>query len=289
MNVLVSKTCGLCYGSNNAITKTRESLNTHKNVVLYKEILHNQNVINELEKSNARTVNELSDIKENDYVIIRAHGEPYSTYEYFKNNNISYLDCTCPNVTNIHNLVNKYNNLDYKIIIIGKKNHPEVTGTKGWCNEPIIIENEEDIENINTKFDKYFLVIQTTFNKDKALELLDKIKNHLKDKVLEYKNTICNAQKLINDDSIKLANEVDLMVVIGGKHSSNSIELYNNISKVKKAIFIENINELDTYINNDYFNGIKKIGITAGASTLKEDIIEVKRKLESLQLDTLNK
>lgn len=289
MEILISKTCGLCYGSNNAITKTRESLNIHNNVVLYKEILHNQNVINELERNNAKTINELNEIKENDFVIIRAHGEPYSTFKYYKERNINFLDCTCPNVTNIHNLVNKYDNLNYKIIIIGKKNHPEVIGTKGWCNNPFIIESEEDINSINPNFDKYFLVIQTTFNKDKAVILLDKIKKSLSNKVFEYKNTICNAQKLINDDSIKLANEVDLMIVIGGKHSSNSIELYNNVSKVKKTIFIENINELDDYINRNFFNNINKIGITAGASTLKEDIIKTKIKLESLQLDTLNK
>ena len=278
--VYISKTCGLCYGSNNAITKTKEALKENKNVVLYKEILHNKNVMSELENNGAVTKNSLEEINFNDYVIIRAHGEPYSTFEYFKNNNIKYLDCTCPNVKAINYLVKEKENAGFKIIIIGKHNHPEVIATAGWCTSPFIIEEEQEIENIDLSFDKYYLVVQTTFSKDKALYLIDKISNALKEKCFEYRNTICNAQKNINDVSFELAKNVDVMIVIGGRNSSNSKELYNNMSTIVKTYFIENPVEVLNLIKENKLLINQKIGITAGASTMQEDILKTQELIE---------
>lgn len=286
--IYISKTCGLCYGSNAAISKTREILKSNNNVVLYKEILHNKNVVSELQSCGAITKENLKELTNNDYVIIRAHGEPYSTFNYLEKNNIKYLDCTCPNVKAIHHLVKEKDSLGYKIIIIGKHGydskpiHPEVFATAGWCTKPILIEEEEEIKSIDLSFEKYFLVVQTTFSADKALFIIDKIEQLLleNDKTFEYKNTICNAQKSINISAAELANKVDAMIVIGGKHSSNSLELYKNVSNITKSFFIENIDELNILLNEGYFANFKKIGITAGASTLKEDIFEIKETLE---------
>ena len=117
-NVHISPICGLCYGSNNAITSTREALKTNKNVVLYKEILHNKNVLNELENSGAKQKNDLHDLEKNDYVIIRGHGEPLSTFEYLEKNSIKYLDCTCPNVLAINKLVIAPKEVPTKILLL---------------------------------------------------------------------------------------------------------------------------------------------------------------------------
>lgn len=281
--ISISKKCGLCYGSNNAINKTNDILEVENNVVLYKEILHNKNVMKRLKESGASLKNSLNEITSNDYVIIRAHGEPLSTFQYFKKNKINYLDCTCPNVKTIHLLVKEKNELGYKIIIIGKKNHPEVIATSGWCSSPILIENENDIKNINLNFEKYFLVVQTTFSKDTSLILIDEVKKALESskKIFEYKNTICNAQKLINEHSIELANKVDIMIVIGGKNSSNSIELFNKMRSIVTTYFIEDKDQLLNLIEENKILPGQKIGITAGASTLNEDIINAKKLLEN--------
>lgn len=280
--IYISEVCGLCYGSNNAISKTREALCDNKNVVLYKEILHNQNVINELKNKGAIIKEHIENLNENDYVIIRAHGEKESTFSHLKSKHISYLDCTCPNVKAIHLLVKKKQQEGYKIIIIGKKSHPEVIATSGWCNNPIIIENENDFNKLILKHPKYYLVCQTTFSKDKAELFITKILNILNDKKKEfdYKNTICNAQKNINESSIKLANDMDIMIVIGGKNSSNSIELFNNVSKVKTTYFIHDPNEVLDLVKNNLIKRGQKIGITAGASTMNEDIVYTKKLLE---------
>ena len=286
--VYISQVCGLCYGSDNAINKTRELLEKYNNVVLYKEILHNENVIKELESKGAKTKNNLKDIDKNDYVVIRAHGEPSSTFEYFDKNNIKYLDCTCPNVKTIHLLVKEKDTDGYKIIIIGKHGnyketmHPEVYATSKWCTNPIIIENKDDIKNIDLNYNKYYLVCQTTFNKDKAIQYINIINNLMitNNKKFEYMNTICNAQKNINEASIKLANEVDIMIVMGGRNSSNSKELYKNLLKIKQTLFIEKPKDIIFFIRANVLDENQKIGITAGASTMKEDILKLKEIIE---------
>lgn len=289
-NVHISPICGLCYGSNNAITSTREALKTNKNVVLYKEILHNKNVLNELENSGAKQKNDLHDLEKNDYVIIRGHGEPLSTFEYLEKNSIKYLDCTCPNVKAINLLVKKKSEEGYKIILIGKYGfdnkpiHPEVFATVGWCiNPPILIEDESEINNIDLSYEKYYLVAQTTFSKDKSEKFINLIEKLMKsnNKQFEYKNTVCNAQKNINKAAEDLAKEMDVMIVIGGKHSSNSKELYNNINTIKETYFIENPEEVLELIKIFAEKKHQKIGITAGASTMKEDVLKVKYFLES--------
>ena len=285
----ISKTCGLCYGSNRAITETFKILGTKKNVVLFKEILHNKTVKKRLEEQGAVTKENLEEIKDGDFVIIRAHGEPKSTYDYFEKNNIEFLDCTCPNVKAINVLVNKKQDEGFKIILIGKHGfdgkpmHPEVCGTAGWCKDPIFVEDESEIEKIDMSFDKYFLVVQTTFSKDKATVFIEKIKDKMQkaNKVFEFKNTICNAQKQINDESVVLAKNVDLMFVIGGKNSSNTKELFLNISNYTKAYKLEDPDEVFEIDENEIKNS-KKIGITAGASTMQEDILKVKDNLNKI-------
>lgn len=282
-DVYISEICGLCYGANNAINKTREALKNNKNVVIYKEILHNENVIKELINTGVTLKNDLNEIDKNDYVIIRAHGEPLSTFNDLESNKINYLDCTCPKVKLINHLVKEKEEKGYKIIVIGKHNHPEVIATIGWCNTPTVIEEEEQIKNIRFDYEKYYLVVQTTFSRNKAELFIEKIESLMKEKGKEfdYKNTICNAQKNINIKAQELANKVDVMIVIGGKNSSNSKELFNNVSNIRPSYFIENPTDVLSLIKENALNSKQKIGITAGASTMKEDILETKKLIEN--------
>ena len=186
-------------------------------------------------------------------------------------------------------MVEKKQTEGFKIILIGKCGfggkpmHPEVMGTAGWCDSPIFVEDESEIENIDLSFDKYFLAVQTTFSKDKATLFIEKIKNKIEkaNKVFEFKNTICNAQRNINEASVILSKDVDIMFVIGGKNSSNTKELFLNVSNYTKAYKIEDTDEVfETDINE--LKSAKKIGITAGASTMQEDILKVKDNLNKI-------
>lgn len=288
-NIKISKVCGLCGGCLRAINTTKEELSKGNSVTIFKEIVHNTNVNKSLIELGASIKEDITSLDNSSIVIIRAHGEPRQTYTYLKDNGIEYRDCTCPNVAAIHNMVVKYSNLGYKIILLGKykqKVHPEVAGTIGWCNtECVLVETEQDLTKLDSIHnDKFYLVCQTTFNMQKADILIDKISDILKQNNCELiiNKSICSAQKLINLHSVELAKESDIMIVVGGKHSSNSIELYNNVSKICPSIFVEDISNylLELAANNIAITPTTKVGLTAGASTMKEELFLLKEQIE---------
>lgn len=274
------KIYGTCAGANKAI-ETAYKLkkeNTNKNIYIYKEILHNPYIIKELEKDNIKCIDDLKTLTKDDILIIRAHGEPKETYDYLEENNIEYYDATCTNVLKVHNIAIEKQKNGYKVIIVGKKTHPEVIGTNGWINnEGIIIETKDDYKNLN-KNDKYFIVCQTTVSHKKLQELL----NYMNENNISYEveNTICNAQKLIQTSSIALAEQMDIMFVIGGKESSNTKELYNLCNEVTKTYYFSDIKDFFNFIKKEKYTLNTKIGFTGGASTPKEQIKEYANLLE---------
>lgn len=274
------KIYGTCTGANKAIEvayKLKKE-NTNKNIYIYKEILHNPYIIKELEKDDIKCIDNLSLLTKNDILIIRAHGEPKETYEYLEKNNIEYYDATCTNVLKVHNIAIDKQNNGYKMIIVGKKTHPEVIGTNGWINnEGIIIEKKDDYKELN-KNDKYFIVCQTTVSHKILQELL----NYMNENNISYEieNTICNAQKLIQTSSITLAEQMDIMFVIGGKESSNTKELFNLCNEVTKTYYFSDIKEFFNFIKKEKYTLNTKIGFTGGASTPKDQIKEYANLLE---------
>lgn len=268
------KIYGTCAGANKAIETAYKLKNEKKdkNIYIYKEILHNPYIINELLKDNIKCIDDLSILGKNDILIIRAHGEAKETYDYLEKNNIEYYDATCTNVLRVHNIAIDKQKEGFKIIIVGKKTHPEVIGTNGWINnEGLIIESNIDFDKIN-KNDKYFIVCQTTVSNKKLQELL----NYMNDNNISYEveNTICNAQKLIQTSSIALAEQMDIMFVIGGKESSNTKELYNLCNEITKTYYFSNIKDFYNFIKKENYSLNTKIGFTGGASTPKEQIKE---------------
>lgn len=274
------KIYGTCAGANKAI-ETAYKLkkeNTNKNIYIYKEILHNPYIIKELEKDNIKCIDDLKMLTKDDILIIRAHGEPKETYDYLEENNIEYYDATCTNVLKVHNIAIEKQKNGYKVIIVGKKTHPEVIGTNGWINnEGIIIETKNDYKDLN-KSDKYFIVCQTTVSHKKLQELL----NYMNENNISYEveNTICNAQKLIQTSSTALAEQMDIMFVIGGKESSNTKELYNLCNEVTKTYYFSDIKDFFNFIKKEKYTLNTKIGFTGGASTPKEQIKEYANLLE---------
>ncbi len=300
-NVTLSKICGLCAGCRNAVNTAIKNLNNYKKVTLFKEIVHNKSVNERLASQGIEIKNSLDEFENDELVVLRAHGEPKSTYDKLKELKLEYVDCTCVNVKKIHELVNEYSNKGYKIIIIGKygkntgKIHPEILGTMGWCtSEPILIEDEDDINKIKKlKDEKFYLVCQTTFNMKHAGFLANKIlkicnKNNCE---LIINLTLCSAQKLINEESVKLAKKSDFVIVVGSKNSSNTIELFNNLSEKNKTIFLEDLELWKEKLKKNDVNlsSSSKIGITAGASTDPNELNFLKQSIENYILEkTMN-
>ena len=286
MEIILGKTAGFCYGVREAVNGAIKQIENNEKIYCLGEIVHNEQVLEKLEKKGIKFVEDINSITDNSKVIIRAHGIPKETYEIAKTKKINIIDYTCPKVLKIHQIVEKYQEKGYYIILCGSKTHPENIGTISYCQKDnyIVIENMEDImSNIDTinncQNKKVLLIAQTTYNFEKFLEIKKCIKNNLSENIeLKVKNTICQATELRQSETKVLSENVDYMIIIGGKKSSNTKKLYDiALEKCKNAKCIETAKELE-------FNDIdkaKKIGIMAGASTPQESIDDVIKKIKN--------
>ena len=289
-NIKISKICGLCAGCKRAIDVANKELKNGNKVTIFKEIVHNKNVNQQLIDAGAKFEDKLENLSVDDIIILRAHGEPPETYDYLTQNKITFKDCTCPRVAKIHEQVEKYSSEGYLIVLLGKHKktlHPEVFGTIGWSKTKyFLIEDEEDLESLKSlQNEKVYVVCQTTFNNQKADKLISQIEIIASNNNCEIiiNKSICDAQKLINSNSAELAKDSDIMIVVGGKNSSNSIELFNHMKTITKSIFIEDINDYQTALKDAgiMISKTTKIGITAGASTNREELEDLKFLIES--------
>lgn len=282
MKILIGKSAGFCGGVLNSVNRASTYLEQNKNVYCLGELVHNPQVIKDLENKGLKIINSLDEIDENSKVIIRAHGIPKETYDLAQKRKIELYDLTCPKVLKIHDDVKKYVNEDYFIVLIAHKTHPEVIGTISFCGEnSIIVEDEEDIEKTVAKIrasqqKKVVVIAQTTFSMDLFDEMAEMLKKELHDYELVIDNTICNATEKRQKEIKELATKVDAMIIIGGKNSSNTKKLYD-ISKsiCQNTYAIETVEDLNTN-----FNSYQTIGIMAGASTPQKSIDEVREFLE---------
>lgn len=287
MEIIVGKTAGFCYGVENAVKKTEEILTQQRKKTNYclGELVHNKQVIQSLEKKGLKTIESIEQLENEEQlqnVIIRAHGVPPKIYQQIEEKRGNIIDLTCPNVLMIHKLAEQYTTNNYYVFLTGKKDHPEVVGIFGYCQDNCSIietETEEDIDLAVCSLEKsekkkVVILSQTTFSVEKFNKIVEKIENKLKDReiTLEIQNTICNATKLRQEETEKIAKQVDCMIIIGGKNSSNTKKLYEVASKnCTNTISIETKEELLEL----QFDKDNKVGIMAGASTPKESIEEV--------------
>lgn len=275
MKVTVAKSAGFCFGVKRAIDSVYEVIQKKDEpIYTFGPIIHNEQVVADLESKGVRVINTIDELKKinNGTVIIRSHGVPKSVYDVLEKNNIDIVDATCPFVKKIHNIVQTESREGKKIIIIGNDKHPEVEGIKGWVNgEAIIINEAGQIENLPLKKnEKVCLVSQTTFNHNKFKYLVEIIEKKGYD--ITVVNTICNATHLRQVEAKEISSKVDAMIVIGGRHSSNTQKLYD-ICKAhcENTYYIQTVEDLDLC----ELKSLESIGITAGASTPKNIIEEV--------------
>ena len=285
MEIIVGKTSGFCYGVKTTIEKTEKILEDNKSDEIYclGELVHNKTIIDDFKAKGIKFVNDIEEAKKT--TIIRAHGIEKNIYEKAKRRNIELIDLTCPSVLKIHEIVEKYAKNDYYIFLVGKKEHPETIGTYSFCGKnSCIISKSSDVEKAlenfsKTNLGKTLIIVQTTYSKKEFKEIVEKIKENLPQNILlEIKNTICKATELRQEETKSMSKKVDLMVIVGGKNSSNTNKLYE-IAKAncKKAIFVETKEEIDKNTIRDF----ERVGIMAGASTPQKSIDEIIEKLKS--------
>lgn len=270
MSVTVAKTAGFCFGVKRAVDSVYESMKNGEKIATLGAIIHNGQVIAELEKNGVYAYERVEDIPEDCKIVIRAHGVGKDIYE--KIGDREYIDLTCPFVSKIHKIVEKYHNDGYKIVIVGDEKHPEVIGINGWCGYDATVIDSECSEIVPILDEKPLCIVaQTTIKKKnfvRIVQTLKKIHKNTCQSSIEF-DTICNATKDRQEEAAALAAESECMIVVGGRHSSNTRKLFE-ISKTlcPKTYLVETADELP----HDIF---KKIGITAGASTPARIIQEV--------------
>lgn len=278
MEIILGKKSGFCYGVENAVNKAKQEL-IHSNEPIYclGELVHNKTVIKELEDKGLVFIEDINEAKGK--TIIRAHGIPKNTYEQAKKLGVNLIDLTCPNVLKLHDVAKQYSEKGYYIFLIGKKDHPENIGTISFCGENSnIISSLEEVDFVIREFErtnikKLLILSQTTFSLTKFDDIVGKItKSISKDIELEVKNTICLATELRQKETDEISKKVDLMIVIGGRNSSNTTKLYEICLKnCKNVIHIEDEKEPNIETVLQY----QKVGIVAGASTPKASIEKI--------------
>ena len=283
MNVTVAKSAGFCFGVKRAVNKVYEQADIKRGpIYTYGPIIHNEEVVKDLEEKGVQVLHDLDELtdeqkKKGGTVIIRSHGVSKEVYESLAQCGFEIEDATCPFVLKIHQIVEEFSNDGYEIVIIGSSSHPEVEGIRGWCDpgHTTVIADQKEAENYKPESGKKVCIVaQTTFNYKKFQELVEIIqkKGYIRD--IRVLNTICNATEERQNEAASLAETSDIMIVIGGRSSSNTQKLYE-ICKEECAntYYIQTV--ADLHLEPE--GRIDNVGITAGASTPKKIIEEVQK------------
>ena len=280
MKVELAKSAGFCFGVEKAVNTVYEEAKKGNDIVYtLGPIIHNEEVVKDMKKRGVEAVRieDLASLPKGT-VIIRSHGVSREIFNFVKNSGHRVVDATCPFVKKIHAIVSVQSGKGKTVVIIGNPEHPEVMGIRGWGDEnTYAVENIEQFINLELKKDKEIIIVaQTTFNHKKFQEIIDKIS------LLGYDvrcfNTICNATQERQAEAKNIASNVDAMIVIGDKKSSNTGKLVEICQEeCKNTVFIQTLEDLDY----DALLSVDSVGITAGASTPKHIIEEVQNIVRS--------
>ena len=274
MEVIVAKSAGFCFGVKRAVDTVYAEVEKGKKIYTYGPIIHNEEVVKDLERKGVVVIeneDELSKLSQGT-VIIRSHGVERRIQKMIEDKGLECIDATCPFVKRIHRIVDEAGQEKKEVVIAGNAGHPEVEGIVGWTDvEATILETIDEAEQYKKKTEaEICLVSQTTFNYKKFQDIVE---------IFEKKgyngsvvNTICNATEERQTEARKIASSVDVMIVIGGKHSSNTRKLYEICKQeCENTYFIQTLDDLHLELPKS----VRLVGITAGASTPKKIIEEV--------------
>ena len=282
---IVAKSAGFCFGVSRSVDMAQKMLEDGKAYSLG-QLIHNDDVVEYLSKRGLKVIDSPDMLPDGGRVLIRSHGVSKAIYDELHGKNAIITDATCPKVKRIHELVSEAQRDGRFVAIIGMHGHPEVEAVKGWCTDCVICENAEQLQQWCEKsgdlLDKPItMVVQTTQTRSNFTECANFLKKRCTN--LQIFDTICGATSMRQEEAAKLAAECDAMVVIGGKHSANSVHLAAICSEhCPRVQFVANADELDM----SAFSDVKTVGLTAGASTPAWIIKEVSNKMsEEIKID----
>ncbi len=282
MPVTLAKTAGFCFGVSRAVDAVFEQVALGKKVCTLGPIIHNPQIVQELEKKGVTIIDKVADNTEGRLVVIRSHGVGQVVYQQLEQSGYDYWDATCPFVAKIHKIVSEQSQMGKIVLIAGDEHHPEVVGITGHCTGKYFVFNAHEslfdfVQNLEAPDkEEFILVAQTTFNIkewEKCSETAKKVCTNL-----IIFDTICNATANRQRDAELLAKNSDLMIVVGGRHSSNTAKLRDICADFCRTILVEDAKELLQYD----FSDVKLAGVTAGASTPAGIIKEVQETMSEI-------
>ncbi len=282
--IKLAKYAGFCYGVKRAVetVKKLKAENPHKNVFVLGELIHNTQVIDELEKAGIKTLDDIPEDGEG-ICVIRSHGESPEVIEKIKKAGFEPVDLTCPDVKKVQQKAIELAKDDYFVVIVGKSEHPEVIAIKAnaklWSEKVVVAASVEQLKSFEMQIkthQRVGVVVQTT----QRLTTLNSIVEYLTSiaKEIHIANTICASTSMRQAEAKELAQESDLVIVVGSKKSANTTHLAGILKDITKTIHIENDDELELY--KDLIDNSRTIAITAGASTPQNIIENVITKLK---------
>ena len=286
-NVTLAKSAGFCFGVKRAVNMVYEEIDKatengeNMPIYTYGPIIHNDEVVKDFASKGVSLVKELSELADlpKGKIIVRSHGISRAEYEEMEQYGFTVVDATCPFVRKIHKIVDEHSKNGEYIIIIGNPKHPEVCGIQGWVNgeDVSILESKEEAENFVLHADKKVCIVsQTTFNYNKFQDLVEIVSK--KGYNISVLNTICNATEERQTEARAIAKEVEAMIVIGDKHSSNTQKLFEICNtECEKTYYIQTSKDMDYQL----LKSINNVGITAGASTPNNIIEEVSKNVRN--------
>ena len=283
-NVVLAKSAGFCFGVKRAVNMVYEEIEKSEEntpIYTYGPIIHNDEVVKDFASKGVTLVKELSELANlpKGKIIVRSHGISRAEYEEMEQYGFTVVDATCPFVRKIHKIVDEHSKQGEYIIIIGNPAHPEVCGISGWVNGDAvsIIESKDEAEKFALLEDKNICIVsQTTFNYNKFQDLVEIVSK--KGYNISVLNTICNATEERQTEARQIAKEVEAMIVIGDKHSSNTQKLFEICNtECEKTYYIQTSKDMDYGL----LKSINNVGITAGASTPNNIIEEVSKNVRN--------
>ncbi len=282
MKIILSESAGFCFGVSRAVDKVESLLTSGKKVATLGPLIHNPAYIRSLEERGTVIVDNIADVPENYELVIRAHGVTKDTIESVKKSEISFADATCPFVLKIQKIIDKESSENNIVMIAGDEKHPEVIGFRSYCKgESFVFKNSLELMNIiknneSLKDSELIYVAQTTFSMDEYKKCSEIIKKYCTN--VKKFDTICDATSKRQKDACNLSHECDIIIIIGGRNSSNTQKLKQVCENNTRTFLIESAEEL----SDIDFSGCSTIGVTAGASTPVCIIKEVIKKMSEL-------
>lgn len=287
--IILAETAGFCFGVDRAVNLVYSLVNDGKKVCTLGPIIHNAQLVGDLEQRGVKIIDSIAECPDGYMVVVRTHGVEKSVIDDIENKNIDYVDATCPFVKKIHRIVKKFDS-SVPVLVAGDVNHPEVIGIRSYCNgKSFVFKNDEELQKILQndyidKNEKIICVSQTTFSLEewkKCEKIIKKVCTNC-----EIFDTICNATADRQNEAYEISKKSDAMIVIGGRHSSNTCKLRDVSSAHCRSFLIETADELKSIDLSPY----NVIGVTAGASTpsviIKEVLKSMSEEIKEKEVET---